>query len=104
MKTMFALKLWLVSFCSTISVDDGILPNITCQYHVRSEDSILKAVLWIGIVLMLILIRIKLSILMPDPDLVPSFSHVLEKLRNNFTSVHRSAGLYCFALAFSSAS
>jgi hypothetical protein len=53
MKTMFALKLWLVSFCSTISVDDGILPNITCQYYVRSEDSIeliQNAVIWIPIV------------------------------------------------------
>ncbi len=37
---MFALKLWLVSFCSTVSVDDGILPNITCQYNVLSENII----------------------------------------------------------------
>ncbi len=51
---------WLVTFYSTVPVEDEILQLITCQYYVRSEDSIeliQKAVLWIGIVLMSILIH-----------------------------------------------
>jgi hypothetical protein len=66
METMFKLKLGLVLFCSTFPVDDRNFPHITCQYYVRSEDSIeliQKAVLWISIVCLPILIRIKLSIL-----------------------------------------